>query len=252
MYRQDAITQPTLARSYPQGTQLGLHVHREAQLLFAMTGLMQVATPRGLWLVPPARAVWLPAGIEHGVDVLADLEMRALLIPPTLLAAHGQAPRLDRAFVVLVRPLLRQLILSLFESSVDPLRTRLLLKLALYELPEAEDGATFMPMPTDPRARRVAELILSRPEDDQPLEALALRVGVSARTLTRLFPAETRLTFKAWRQRARIVMALSLLGTDLPIKQVAARLGFSSAAAFGHAFRTVFGSTPGQIQRRQP
>ena len=57
MYRQDAITQPTLARSYPQGTQLGLHVHREAQLLFAMTGLMQVATPRGLWLVPPARAV---------------------------------------------------------------------------------------------------------------------------------------------------------------------------------------------------
>lgn len=251
MYRPDANpVEPTLARSYPRGTRLGLHAHREAQLLFSMSGLMQVATPRGLWLLPPARAAWLPAGIEHSVDVLADIEMRALLIPPALLDSHGQAARLDQEFVVAVRPLLRQVILSLFEPCSDSRRTELLLELALHELPEAEDGATFMPLPTEPRARRVAELVLSRPDDDWSLEALAARVGLSARTLTRLFPAQTRLTFKAWRQRARVVTTLGLLGNGMPIKQVAARLGFSSTAAFGHAFRQIVGITPGDMKRR--
>ena len=239
-----------MARSYGRGTRLGLHVHREAQLLFSTSGLMQVATPKGLWLAPPARAVWLPAGIEHGLEVLADIELRALLIPSPLLDAHPLAARLDREFVVRVRPLLRQLILGLFEPTVDPRRTRLLLELTLYELPEAEDGATFMPMPSDPRARRIAESVLAHPEDDPSLEVLATRVGVSARTVSRLFPLETRITFKAWRQRARVVSALNLLSEGIAIKQVAARLGFSSTAAFGHAFRRVFGITPGEMRSR--
>src|SRR6201999_1347316 len=62
-----------LARFYPRGTQLGLHAHAEAQLLFASRGVMQVTTPEGRWLVPPRRAVWVPPRLEHGVDMLTDL-----------------------------------------------------------------------------------------------------------------------------------------------------------------------------------
>ena len=41
-------------------------------------GTMQVTTPKGRWLVPPDRAVWVPARLEHSIDVLADIEMRTL------------------------------------------------------------------------------------------------------------------------------------------------------------------------------
>jgi transcriptional regulator GlxA family with amidase domain len=34
------------------------------------------------------------------------------------------------------------------------------------------------------------------------------------------------------------------------MKDVAVRFGFSSVAAFGHAFREVMGVTPGQFQKR--
>ena len=236
---------------YPRGARLGLHMHREAQLLFASSGIMQVTTPKGRWLVPPARAVWLPPQIEHAVDVLADLQMRALLIPLDWVEKHPEAKRLQREFVVTVGPLLRETILAVFKENSHPQRTDLLADLVLFELIEDEDAATFVPLPTDPRALRVANMVLADPAGNQELELLAHAAGASARTITRLFPAETNLTFKEWRQRARIMAAVEALGSGrTSIKQLAMQLGFSSVAAFGHAFRQVMGMTPGEMMRK--
>ena len=67
-----------IANHYRRGTRLDTHMHREAQLVYAARGTMQVTTPKGRWLVPPDRAVWVPALSEHAIDVLADIEMRTL------------------------------------------------------------------------------------------------------------------------------------------------------------------------------
>jgi AraC-like DNA-binding protein len=240
-----------LARFYERGVHLGLHVHAEAQLLFASRGVMQVTTPKGRWLVPPRRAVWVPPRLEHAVDMLTDLEMRSVYIAPGWLASHPEQPRLGREFVVAVGTLLRELVLAMFAHGTDPRRIDLLARLALFELAEAEDGATFMPMPSDRRARRVAEQVLADPAGVRDLDDLARAAGASQRTITRLFPAETDLTFKEWRQRARILASVEMLDSArAPVSQVAARLGFSSATAFCHAFRQVLGMTPGEFTRR--
>jgi len=242
---------PVLPRSYKRGTRLGLHTHREAQLLFASEGVMQVTTPRGRWLVPPDRAVWLPPRVEHAVDVLIDIEMRALLVDAQWLAVHPEAARLTDVFVVNVSPLLRQVILACFgPAGPHPRRAGLLLELALFELPAAEDATTFMPLPADARALRVAQRVLADPATALELDQLAAEAGASARTISRLFSAQTKLNFKEWRQRARIMAAAqALAGGRVPVKQVAAQLGFSSTAAFAHAFRQVMGTTPGTLLR---
>src|SRR6266576_6298683 len=67
-----------VARHYRKGLRLDPHMHREAQLVYAAKGTMQVTTPKGRWLVPPDRGVWVPAHLEHAIDVLADIEMRTL------------------------------------------------------------------------------------------------------------------------------------------------------------------------------
>jgi AraC-like DNA-binding protein len=233
------------ARSYGHGVRLGEHAHREAQLLFAARGVMQVTTPEGRWLVPPARAVWLPPRLVHAVDVLAEIEMRTLYLQHDWVGAHPEAMRLQRTFVVEVRPLLRELILAAFAAGAEELRLALLAEVAVYELVEAPDSVTFMPLPTDPRARRVADLVLADPAGAQSLEDLAQAAGASARTISRLFRMETELAFKMWRQRARVVAGIAALAAGTaPIKQVAAKMGFASMAAFGHAVRTVTGATP--------
>lgn len=248
--RAHEMQEGVLARSYPRGTRIGSHVHAEAQLLFAFEGIMQVTTPKGRWFVPPQRAVWIPPRMEHAVDVLADIEMRSLLIPRARLMLHPEAPRLAREFVVAVKPLLREAILASFAAETSPRLRELLADVALFQLAEAEDAGSFIPLPLEPRARAVAELVLADPAGARELSALARRAGASARTITRLFPSETGLTFKAWRRRARIALALELLGErDASIKQVAARLGFSSVAAFSFAFRQVIDVQPSEIVR---
>ena len=46
---------------YPKGHHIQPHWHSRAQFLFAVEGTMRVRTPRHVWIVPPSRALWLPA-----------------------------------------------------------------------------------------------------------------------------------------------------------------------------------------------
>jgi AraC-like DNA-binding protein len=235
-----------VARQYKKGVRLEPHMHREAQLVFSIKGTMQVTTPGGRWLVPPDRAVWVPARLEHAIDVLADIEMRTLYFDLGWLSRHAHSRSLEAEFVVRVSRLLHQAILALFDGRDDPKRSHLLVRLALLELHQAEDPTTFIPLPQEVRCRRAAELVLADPAGVHEIDALARQVGTSARTLSRLFSAETQLSFKSWCQRARIAAAIEKLSMDptASVKQIAADLGYASLSAFSHAFRQVTGKTP--------
>src|ERR1700675_4231379 len=95
-----------VARSYKTGVRLDTHKHREAQLVYAARGTMQVTTPKGRWLVPPDRAVWVPARLEHAIDVLADIDMGTLYFDLKWLARAKRSDILAAEFVVRVPPLL--------------------------------------------------------------------------------------------------------------------------------------------------
>src|ERR1700721_295896 len=112
-----------VARHYRKGVRLGTHMHREAQLVYAARGTMQVTTPKGRWLVPPDRAVWVPARLGHAIDVLADIDMRTLYFDLEWLTREKLSSSLDTEFVVRVSPLLQQIILALFDGSNNPERT---------------------------------------------------------------------------------------------------------------------------------
>src|ERR1700744_6069220 len=115
-----------VARRYKKGVRLDPHMHREAQLVYAVRGTMQVTTPKGRWLVPPDRAVWVPARSEHAIDVLADIEMRTLYFDLAWLDREERSFGVDAEFVVRVSRLLHEAILALFDGRNDPDRTALL------------------------------------------------------------------------------------------------------------------------------
>src|SRR6202022_5132197 len=133
-----------VARHYRKGVRLDTHMHREAQLVYAARGTMQVTAPKGRWLVPPDRAVWVPARFEHSIDVLADVEMRTLYFDLAWLKREARSESLKSEFVVRVSPLLHQAILALFDGRNEPERIELLIRLSILELHHAEDSATFI------------------------------------------------------------------------------------------------------------
>jgi AraC-like DNA-binding protein/quercetin dioxygenase-like cupin family protein len=238
-----------IANTYAKGIRLDTHMHREAQLVYAARGTMQVTTPKGRWLVPPDRAVWVPAQLPHAIDVLADIDMRTLYFDLGWLKREQRSKSLEAEFVVRVSPLLHQAILALFDDHTTSERTALLLQLVMLELHQAEDSATFIPLPHEPRCRRAADIVLGDPTAAHEIETLAREVGTSARTLSRLFSSETQLSFKSWCQRARIAAAIERLSmqADVSVKQLASDLGYASVPAFSHAFRQVTGKTPTQF-----
>ena len=116
-----------------------------------------------------------------------------------------------------------QAILALFDARNTEERTELLVRLVMLELHQAEDSATFVPLPHEPRCRRAAMIVLDDPTGLHDIDTLAREVGTSARTLSRLFSTETQLSFKSWCQRARIAAAIQRISTDasVSVKQLA-------------------------------
>ncbi len=104
----DHVARPVVAigTDYRPGTLLDFHTHRRAQFLYGMTGVMEVNTDDGTWMVPPYSGVWLPAGKRHQVR-MNGVSTRSLYIEPHV------APRTSRnCEVLVVTPLLHHLLLA--------------------------------------------------------------------------------------------------------------------------------------------
>lgn len=222
----------------------GMHAHAEAQLTFAASGMVQVHTDEGRWLVPPQLAVWIPAGVQHRAEILTDAELWMVHWQPAALAAWAPPTLPERTFALRVTPLLRTLLETAVAEHNAPDKAELTVRLMLHELTEIAHAPTFLPLPTSVVGRRVAELAIGDRQHQLNTDELANRAATSVRSLSRLFPAETGLTFKAWRQRARIVFAMDCLARGETIAKVVQATGFASTAAFSAAFRQVTGVTP--------
>lgn len=210
------------------------------QLTYAEHGVMEVDVAGRLWVVPPHRALWLPAGTSHHIRMSGNVSVRTLFFTQRL------AQRRDRIVAFNVAPLLRELILH--ATRVGPLRRdtpehRRLAHLLLDRLDAVEATPLQLPMPRDVRARRAAALLIES-HGALGFDALASGCGASKRTLERLFRAETAMSLGRWRTRARVLAALRMLARGASSTEIALETGYQSPSAFIAAFKAELGATP--------
>ena len=74
--------------------------------------------------------------------------------------------------------------------------------------------------------------------------ALCAEIGVSVRTIERVFRREVGSNFESWRRQVRLKRAVELLVWDVSVKEVAFKIGYSQSSAFVEMFRRTFGTTP--------
>ena len=234
----------TIASDSPGGCHFPVHRHFRAQLVFASAGVMTVTTAVGTWVVPAQQAVWVPAGVEHEVYAAGPLSMRSLYVHPD--AAHALP---TECRVVAVEPLLRELIVKatvLAESGRTGDSYVRLVGVILDELRGLNPAPLHLPLPHDPRLQAITSSLLAKPGDNRDLVEWGRSAGASARTLARLFRQETGMTFSGWRQRLRLLAAVSRLGAGEPVTAVAYELGYRSPSAFIAMFRRTLGRPPGR------
>lgn len=231
---------------YRHGMTTGRHSHPRAQLLYAIEGVMIVQSSQGasqgFWVVPPNRAVWLVADAEHEVRMCGQVKIRTLFVDPAV------SPDLPTANCVIgVSPLLRELLVAAVQIPVDYAigsRDERLLLLLLDELRVRDVLPLYLPMPAHPQLRTVCQSLIDNPDDSSTAEQWAARLGVTAKTVHRLFQRETGLSFALWRRQARLLFALERLAAGARIVDVAFDSGYTSQSAFTAMFRKHFGIPP--------
>jgi AraC-like DNA-binding protein len=198
-------------------------------------------------MIPPGRAVVIPAGSLHAIRMWGEVAMRSLYFPVT-----APAPAFDGSTcrVISVSPLLRELILRVAELAALDARVAneaRLMSVLMDELETARIAPLQLPLPSDARALRAAEDVLKQPADPATADALARRCGLSTRTLERLFHAETGMRFGLWRQKARLLESVRVLVDGRSVTDAALDSGYSSVSAYIAAFKQTFGCTPGAM-----
>nr|WP_314076067.1 helix-turn-helix transcriptional regulator [uncultured Roseococcus sp.] len=228
--------------NYPNGASTGLHAHPRSQLLHAIEGVMIVRSAVGSWVVPPSRALWLAAGLEHEVRMAGEVKIRTVFIDDAVVPALS-----GKTCVIEVSPLLRELIVAAVRVPIDYReggRDERLMRLLVDELRESDVLPLHLPLPRDRRVRTICEALLENPADNATSEQWARRLKVTAKTVHRLFARETGMGFGQWRQQARLLHALRRIAQGDRIIDVALDCGYASQSAFSAMFRRHFGVPP--------
>ncbi|MFB7915835.1 helix-turn-helix transcriptional regulator [Streptomyces sp. NPDC056061] len=228
----------------PAGKWFRAHEHPRHQLAWATRGVLGVRVDDDTWVLPPTRALWIPAGTVHRTGAPRDAVFHSLYLDPTRCPLDWPMP-----VAVAVGELLAHLLAHLGRDDLGPDARQRAEAVVLDLLRPLPDTPITVPEPVDDRARAVAALLLADPADSRTLEALARAVGTSRRTLSRLFVRDTGMSFDRWRTQLRLRAALPLLADGRPVAQAAHAVGYATPSAFLAAFRRTVGTTPRQYLR---
>jgi AraC-like DNA-binding protein len=214
------------------------HTHPDHQLAWAASGVLAVRTHAATWVLPPTRALWIPAGVRHETGSSGRATMRSVYVPPGLSPVSWPEPT-----VVAASALLAEIIgyLGGSLSAARRARAEALLADLLTPVPVTALDVRF---PSGGVAGEVAVALREHPADQRTLAEWGRAVGASERTLARAFAARAGMPFGRWRTLLRLQAALPLLAAGEPVSRVARQVGYETASAFVAAFRRETGITP--------
>jgi AraC-like DNA-binding protein len=220
------------------------HSHPWHELLWNERGASTAVVGPRVWTITPALGMWMPAGTLHSGSATAGTRCRASFFGFGTMASISPTP-----VGVEITPLLR-LLLERLAGTELPERSRAVTEAMVLDVLTPSPRELLVHMPVSDLLRPIADEVRSDPADQRTLADWASHLGVSARTITRAFNAETGTSFARWVAAVRAQHAVELLSLGWEVDVVAERVGYRSASAFGVAFRRTTGLTPGTFRAR--
>lgn len=224
------------------GAEIEPHIHPQHQVVYPSRGAVAVTTSAGTWITPPNRAIWIPAGVRHHHRFHGDTQFHCVAFDPHRYAADSQVPT-----VLVIDPLTRELIVTCSQTdNIGEAAHLRRLDVLRDQLRSSRPQPQWLPTPTDDRLQQACRLVADNLSTPLRLSEIGQVVGVSERTLSRLFADDFAMSYRQWRTQLRLHHALRLLADGHPVTQVAHACGWATPSAFIDTFKHSLGYTPGR------
>jgi AraC-like DNA-binding protein len=213
--------------------------------------MVEVKTEVGHYLLPPHQAAWIPAGLHHQTTLNAGVQTLAVLFEPRLVPVAG-----DRVRIIAVSALLREMLLyserwpiSRVESGIEADSFFQTLGHVVAEALD-DEKPLHLPASNDPVVTAATDYTHAH-LDCVTLSDVTRAIGVSERTLRRVFNSHLGMSWRTYLLRARVLRSMALLAQpDRSVLEVSIAVGFDDAGAFARSFARHCGETPSAYKRR--
>ncbi|MBL7502667.1 helix-turn-helix transcriptional regulator [Frankia sp. CNm7] len=229
----------------------GWHSHDLHQIEYAVSGVVEVETAAGHYLLPPQQAAWIPAGLEHQSTMNTAVRTVSVMFDPSIVPHPG-----DRARILAVSPLIREMMIyalrwPIFRLETDDVSDGFFRTLG-HLVAETLDHEEPLSLPTSADPVVAAAMAYTREHLGSVTAAqVGHAVGVSERTLRRQFAATLGMSWRTYLLQARLLRAMALLAEPGPsVLDVSLAVGFDNVSAFARAFAQRCGETPSTYRRR--
>jgi AraC-like DNA-binding protein len=223
------------------------HKHGLGQLFSLDSGsaAMQVSTMS--WLLVPGRVGWIPPRETHSMISNGNVSGWSMYLPTE------QSVLLPKQPLIFPRSgLVEQIVVRIAQwrkSNISSeIMGRLLAVLADEMALSVSDGAD-LPLPHDSRLMKLIREFSQAPAAQHSLDHWAKEIGMSKRSLTRVFQEETGLSLGQWIQNFRVSLATEKLAAGYDVTAVALASGYTSASSFIKMFQSIVGTTPAKFRR---
>lgn len=233
-------------RDAPAETIYPKHAHAWGEFIYTFDGVLEVSIDQIHYLTPPPYGIWLPPHLQHSGINRHEVTHCILYVHENLCQNMPQ-----QAGILLTAPLVPALLEHIRKhpfSEQDPEYLRLL-QVLLDALTHAELVGSYLPTTQHPALSKILSHLHAYPADNSTLQQLAEMINMTERTLARYSQKELGMSLHEWRQRLKVMKAMSMLNQGKTIENIALDLGYASSSAFIYMFKRWMHFTPDQFRK---
>ncbi len=215
-------------------------------LLYCARGSLRIDVADRYWILPPSRALWIPAGTEIHVDIKQRIDCCSLLFATDFI----QSP-FEVCQVLTLPHLLQEMILHAKQwgpqtEHFDELARHFFASIVhMCGQLKHQPSVLWVPKGHSDKVRKA--LLITQQHLAEPITfaSIAQDVASTERSLARAFKRETKMSWTQIQRQMRMIEAIELLSqSNQKILAISLAVGYQSLSSFNRAFKDFTSMTP--------
>ena len=217
----------------------------------SLNGTLELNVADQIYLSLPNYGLWIPPQTEHCCTAVNDLLTHyiCIRIHPTLCQSFAQLTQ-----TLNVRPFLRQTITEILEQQKqrcsDPEYYEQLLQLLFRQIQKSTHYQHYLPQSNHPILKPILDRLSETQHFHLSLQEILDQVQISERHALRLSQQQLQMSLSEWRNRSKIIYAISQIQQGVSIKKIGLELGYQHSSSFIEFFKRFTGQTPAQMRHQ--